>query len=174
MADGGRAIGQTKCRACGRNLRSDNRSGYCQDHDHRLYKPVNYGTCSLCGKKLRVDSPKGRHAKCAERVGAFMPARGCERCGKPLRVDNRSGLCSYHVTLEANRKARARKRAQEAAAMATPRQTNRYCKAQIACDGNAVTAKDPNVTDCTRCLRAASRRGKVIPPKGEAFIERDR
>lgn len=174
MADGGRAVGQTKCRACGRNLRSDNRSGYCKHHDHLAVRPPPRPRCVLCGKKLRADSPGNQHGKCSRRVGTFMPARGCERCGRPLRVDNRSGLCVPHGAAAHNRKARAKKRAQEAAAMATPRQTNRYCKAQIACDGNAVTAKDPNVTDCTRCLKAASRRGKVIPPKGEAFLERDR
>lgn len=64
----------TRCRGCGRQLRSRNTVGYCQQaaECHRTYKRLQSANLRAIS---RVD-------------------RGCQNCGSRLRSDNRSGYCN--------------------------------------------------------------------------------
>ncbi len=81
----------TSCRFCPRQLRSDNRTGVCQQH--RFMQRQLARRCRFCGRPLRCTNTT---EACRQHQHLLKvrpePARRCA-CGRPLRSDNRSGHC---------------------------------------------------------------------------------
>jgi len=76
------------CVVCGKQVRKDNKSGYCRKH----YKNTKKYYCKTCGG-IMSKNRSGLCKKCYSITKMIRTAKFCEDCGKKINHNSKTNLC---------------------------------------------------------------------------------